>query len=208
VQVLPVVFSSLVEAYVSIDRITDFLVAKEIQADAVNISIPSRELKDGDELLSVVHGDFTWTPLPAPDAPAATLPPINHLQDISVSVKKGELIAVVGRVGDGKSSLLSAILGEMNKVDGQVTVRGTVAYTAQQPWIMGASRLSPSLFRVVADASDTGGTVRSNITFGFRYEPEFYELVLEACALKEDLKLLPQGDAVSLGCLVPPLHQR
>ncbi|TNY24017.1 hypothetical protein DMC30DRAFT_371993 [Rhodotorula diobovata] len=178
--VLPVVFSSLVEAYVSIDRITDFLVAKEIQADAVNISIPSRELKDGDELLSVVHGDFTWTPLPAPEAPAVTPPPINHLQDISVSVKKGELIAVVGRVGDGKSSLLSAILGEMNKVDGQVTVRGTVAYTAQQPWIM-------------------GGTVRSNITFGFRYEPEFYELVLEACALKEDLKLLPQGDATEVG---------
>ncbi|GAA5854514.1 hypothetical protein JCM9279_000825 [Rhodotorula babjevae] len=178
--VLPVVFSSLVEAYVSIDRITDFLVAKEIQADAVTVSIPSRELQDGDELLSVVQGDFTWTPLPAPDAPASTPPPLNHLQDISVSVKKGELIAVVGRVGDGKSSLLSAILGEMNKVDGQVTVRGTVAYTAQQPWIM-------------------GGTVRSNITFGFRYEPEFYDLVLEACALKEDLKLLPQGDATEVG---------
>ncbi|GAA5821197.1 hypothetical protein JCM3770_005247 [Rhodotorula araucariae] len=178
--VLPVVFASLVESYVSIDRLTDFLVAKEIQADAVNVSIPSRELQAGDELVSVVQGDFTWTPLPASDAPAATPPPMNHLQDISLSVKKGELIAVVGRVGDGKSSLLSAILGEMNKVDGQVTVRGTVAYTAQQPWIM-------------------GGTVKSNITFGFRFEPEFYDLVLEACALKEDLKLLPQGDETEVG---------
>ncbi|GJN87677.1 hypothetical protein Rhopal_000632-T1 [Rhodotorula paludigena] len=178
--VLPVVFSSLVEAYVSIDRLTDFLVAKEIQADAVNISVPSRELQLGDELVSVVQGDFTWTPLPAPDAPASTPPPVNHLQDISLSVKKGELIAVVGRVGDGKSSILSAVLGEMNKVDGQVTVRGTVAYCAQQPWIM-------------------GGTVKSNITFGHRFEPEFYDLVLEACALREDLKLLPQGDETEVG---------
>jgi hypothetical protein len=61
------------------------------------------------------------------------------LEDITLSVKKGELIAVVGQVGAGKSSLLSAILGELHKVEGQVTVRGTVAYTAQSPWIMGGT---------------------------------------------------------------------
>lgn len=57
--------------------------------------------------------------------------------DINLSLKKGELLAVVGRVGAGKSSLLSAVLGEMTKVDGSVTVRGSVAYCSQQPWIMG-----------------------------------------------------------------------
>jgi ABC-type multidrug transport system fused ATPase/permease subunit len=133
-QVLPVVFSSLVEAYVSVGRLTDFLVAKELQADAVNIATPSRDLKLGDELVSVQQGDFTWHSVPSsPNTPVHD----NTLGDISLSVKKGELIAVVGRVGAGKSSLLSAVLGEMNKLDGQVTVRGTVAYTAQQPWIMG-----------------------------------------------------------------------
>lgn len=142
--------------------------------------MPRRELKTGDELVSIVQGDFTWSSLPAPDAPASTPQPENTLQDITLSVKKGEMIAVVGRVGAGKSSLVSAVLGEMNKVDGQVTVRGTVAYCAQQPWIM-------------------GGTVKQNITFGYRFDPEFYELVLEACALKEDLKLLPQGDATEVG---------
>ncbi|POY70789.1 hypothetical protein BMF94_6201 [Rhodotorula taiwanensis] len=178
--VLPVVFSSLVEAYVSVDRLTNFLVSKELDPSAVEIKIPSRELRAGDELVSVVQGDFTWSPLPAADAPASTPPPVNTLQDISLSVKRGELLAVVGRVGDGKSSLLSAILGEMIKVDGRVTVRGTVAYCAQQPWIM-------------------GGTVKSNITFGHRFEPDFYELVLEACALREDLKLLPHGDETEVG---------
>ncbi|GAA6062217.1 hypothetical protein JCM10212_006452 [Sporobolomyces blumeae] len=175
--VLPVVFSSLVEAYVSIGRLTDFLVAKELQADAVDISTPTRDLKLGDELVSVHQGDFTWHALPASDA-AATQD--NTLQDISLSVKKGELIAVVGRVGAGKSSLLSAVLGEMNKLDGKVSVRGTVAYTAQQPWIM-------------------GGTVKNNITFGYRFDPEFYDLVLDACALKEDLKILPNGDETEIG---------
>ncbi|GAA6044266.1 hypothetical protein JCM8097_004322 [Rhodosporidiobolus ruineniae] len=179
--VLPIVFASLVEAYVSIDRITDFLCAKEIQSDAVNIDVPSRELKLGDELISVQHGDFTWAPLPAPDAanPSPQSAPLT-LEDITLSLKKGELLAVVGRVGAGKSSLLSAVLGEMNKVGGQVTVRGTVAYTAQSPWIM-------------------GGTLKSNITFGHRFEPDFYDLVLEACALKDDLKMLPQGDETEVG---------
>jgi ABC-type polysaccharide/polyol phosphate transport system ATPase subunit len=125
--------------------LTDFLVSKELQADAVNFATPSRDLKIGDELISVQQGDFTWNSLPtSPDAPVRD----NTLEDISLSVKKGELIAVVGRVGAGKSSLLSAVLGEMNKLDGQVTVRGTVAYTAQQPWIMGELPSLERLFEI------------------------------------------------------------
>lgn len=44
---------------------------------------------------------------------------------------------------------------------------------------------------------EIGGTVKNNITFGYRYDHDFYQLVLEACALKEDLKILPDGDEVS-----------
>ena len=54
------------------------------------------------------------------------------LENINLSVIKGSLVAVVGTVGAGKSSLLSAILGELEQVDGKVRVRGSVAYTAQQ----------------------------------------------------------------------------
>ncbi|KAK4056218.1 hypothetical protein OIO90_002659 [Microbotryomycetes sp. JL221] len=168
--VLPVVFSSLVEAYVSIDRLTEFLCGKELQSGAVTIEQPSRELVNGDELVSVVHGDFQWTG-------KQTEP---TLQDINLSIKKGDLMAVVGRVGSGKSSLLSAILGEMTKTDGKVTLRGTVAFCSQQPWIM-------------------GGTVKSNIVFGHEFDQEFYNIVIEACALKEDLAILPQGDETEVG---------
>lgn len=127
--ILPVVFSSLVEAYVSIDRLTEFLCGKELQSGSIAIETPSRELVDGDELVSVVHADFSWT--------AKQSEPT--LNDINLSLKKGDLLAVVGRVGSGKSSLLNAILGEMTKTDGKVTVRGSVAYCSQQPWIMGES---------------------------------------------------------------------
>lgn len=50
-------------------------------------------------------------------------------------------MAVVGRVGSGKTSLLSAVLGEMTKLDGSVTVRGSIAYCNQTPWIMGGKIL-------------------------------------------------------------------
>jgi len=50
---------------------------------------------------------------------------------------------------------------------------------------------------VADDSREIGGTVKNNITFGYRYDHEFYQLVLEACALKEDLKILPDGDEVS-----------
>ncbi|KAI5478725.1 putative ABC metal ion transporter [Pseudohyphozyma bogoriensis] len=169
--VLPVVFASLVEAYVSIERLSTFLTGKELQKNAVIIEKPNRELKLGDELVSVVGGEFAWSS--AQGAQPA-------LVDISLSLKKGELLAVVGRVGAGKSSLLSAILGEMTKLDGSVVVRGTVAYASQTPWIM-------------------GGTVRDNITFGHRYDSEFYNVVLEACALREDLAILPAGDLTEVG---------
>lgn len=87
---------------------------------------------------------------------------------------------MVGRVGSGKSSLLSAVLGEMTKVDGHVTVRGSIAYCSQSPWIM-------------------NGTVKENITFGAVFDSEFYSIVIEACALREDLLILPDGDGTEVG---------
>lgn len=130
--VLPIVFSSLVEAYVSVDRLSEYLGGKELQEGAVAIE-NAADIKEGDELVGVSHGDFSWS--------SAAVEPT--LVDINLSLKKGELLAVVGRVGSGKSSLLSAVLGEMTKVDGTVTVRGSIAYCSQSPWIMGGAS-SPS----------------------------------------------------------------
>jgi ABC-type branched-subunit amino acid transport system ATPase component len=56
-----------------------------------------------------------------------------------LQVHKGELVCVVGRVGSGKSSLVQALLGEMERQSGSVAVGGRLAYAAQQAWIINAS---------------------------------------------------------------------
>lgn len=164
------VFSSWIEAYVSVNRLTTFLSAKELQSDAVERLHPSVPAKDGDELISVEKASFAWTGTQN----EATL------VNISLSVKKGELVGVVGRVGSGKSSLLSAVLGEMTRMSGRVVLRGNVAYVSQNPWLQGA-------------------TVKENIVFGHRFSPDFYEAVLDACAIRQDLAILVDGDETEIG---------
>ena len=71
-------------------------------------------------------------------------------------------------VGSGKSSILAALLGEMNKVQGSVSVSGNIAYVPQTAWIMTT-------------------TLKENILFGRKYDKNLYDRVIEACALKQDL---------------------
>jgi ATP-binding cassette subfamily C (CFTR/MRP) protein 1 len=102
------------------------------------------------------------------------------LRDINFAAKKGELSCIVGRVGAGKSSLLQSILGDLWKIRGEVVVRGRIAYVAQQPWVMNAS-------------------VKENIVFGHRWDPYFYNQTIEACALVDDFRQLPDGDQTEVG---------
>ena len=79
----------------------------------------------------------------------------------------------MGQVGSGKSSLLSAIVAEMSRVDGSIWVQGLqegFGYVPQQPWIH-------------------HGSIRDNILFGNPYIKERYDLTLHACALKQDLQV-------------------
>ena len=118
-----------------------------------------------------------------------------------VTLAKGSLTVVAGKVGSGKSSFLAAMLGEMSLVEEQVgtgettagtgdtgetagtrgvTVRGTVAYCAQEPWIQNA-------------------TLRENILFGAVFDQPKYDAVLAACALAADIAALPGGDHTEIG---------
>ena len=109
-----------------------------------------------------------------------TTPPKPTLRNITLSVKNKSLTAVVGRVGQGKSSLLNAIIGEMYKQEGAICVRGRIAYVPQQAFIINA-------------------TVRDNIVFGNLFDQERYRRVLTACGLDPDLDLLPAGDMTEIG---------
>uniref|UniRef100_A0A673I3S4 Multidrug resistance-associated protein 1 n=1 Tax=Sinocyclocheilus rhinocerous TaxID=307959 RepID=A0A673I3S4_9TELE len=99
---------------------------------------------------------------------------------IHVRIPEGALVAVVGHVGSGKSSLLSALLGEMQKQEGSVSIKGSVAYVPQQAWIQNA-------------------TLKDNILFGRDAKDSWYQKVVEACALLPDLEILPGGDLTEIG---------
>jgi ABC-type multidrug transport system fused ATPase/permease subunit len=58
-----------------------------------------------------------------------------QLQNISLTVPRGRLVAIVGAVGSGKSSLLQGLIGEMRKTTGTVCFGGSVGYCPQIPWI-------------------------------------------------------------------------
>ncbi|MBN3298523.1 MRP5 protein, partial [Amia calva] len=102
------------------------------------------------------------------------------LHCIDLAVQKGKLVGICGSVGSGKTSLISAILGQMTVLEGIIAVNGDFAYVAQQAWILNA-------------------TLRHNILFGKEYEEERYNAVLSACCLRPDLAILPNGDMTEIG---------
>uniref|UniRef100_A0A8C3A5W1 ATP-binding cassette, sub-family C (CFTR/MRP), member 4 n=1 Tax=Cyclopterus lumpus TaxID=8103 RepID=A0A8C3A5W1_CYCLU len=102
------------------------------------------------------------------------------LKILSLTLRSNQLLAVIGPVGAGKSSLLSTILGELPVKEGVLEVKGQLTYASQQPWVF-------------------PGTIRSNILFGKALDPQKYERVLRACALKRDLELLPDADLTLIG---------
>jgi ABC-type multidrug transport system fused ATPase/permease subunit len=124
----------------------------------------------GEESVLIRDGSFSWNRHENRTA----------LKDINFSAHKGDLSCIVGIVGAGKSSLLQSILGDLWKIKGEVEVHGMVAYVSQSPWIMNA-------------------TVRENIVFGYRYDSNFYEKTVKACALLDDFAQLPDGDETVVG---------
>ncbi|KAK5629615.1 hypothetical protein RRF57_005330 [Xylaria bambusicola] len=166
--VLPMVITSIIEATVAVQRLSEYLTAEEIQPDAVDFG-PAVEER-GDEAVIIRKATFSWNRHETK----------NVLSDINFTARKGDLNCIVGRVGQGKSSLLQSILGDLWKIDGEVRVNGAVAYASQQPWIMNA-------------------TVKENIIFGHRYDSNFYEKTVKACALLDDFAQLPDGDETLVG---------
>ncbi|KAB1274342.1 Multidrug resistance-associated protein 9 [Camelus dromedarius] len=103
-----------------------------------------------------------------------------ELHKINLVVSKGTMLGVCGKMGSGKSSLLSAILGEMHLLEGSVGVHGSLAYVPQQAWII-------------------AGSIRENILLGSQYDEARYLRVLHCCSLHRDLEILPFGDMTEIG---------
>ncbi|XP_018340398.1 PREDICTED: multidrug resistance-associated protein 1 isoform X2 [Trachymyrmex septentrionalis] len=162
---LPMMITNIVQAYVSVKRINKFMNMEELDPNNVQHD-PSEP-----HALVIENGTFCW------DSEEIERP---ILRNINLHVEQGQLIAIVGTVGSGKSSLLSALLGEMDKISGKVNTKGSIAYVSQQAWIQNA-------------------TLQDNVLFGKALNKSVYNSVIEACALTPDFKMLPAGDQTEIG---------
>uniref|UniRef100_A0A8B9GG68 ATP-binding cassette sub-family C member 10 n=1 Tax=Amazona collaria TaxID=241587 RepID=A0A8B9GG68_9PSIT len=176
----PWVLNGTLEAKVSLDRIQCFLelVDQDLEAyyalDSPSGTAIAMEMR---------CASFSWVPVEEESTrqPLSTIGLQLHIENLSV--RKGMLLGVIGKVGSGKSSLLAAIAGELIKQGGQVYVSDLeqgFGFATQEPWIQFT-------------------TVRENILFGREYDARLYEEVVEACALSEDLNILPAGDQTEVG---------
>lgn len=104
----------------------------------------------------------------------------NTLEKINLNIIPGRLVAIIGPVGAGKSSLLQAVLRELPLSAGKISVCGIVSYASQEPWLF-------------------AGTVQQNILFGSPMDKERYKQVISVCALKTDFKQFPHGDRTLVG---------
>ena len=160
---LPNVIVQLIQMQVSLTRTNDFLNSPEVDTEALR--------REPDEFaVRMEDATFTWDK----DMEAVAV------KGASLHVKKGELVAVMGTVGSGKSSLLASLTGDMEKIGGTVNLDGNIAYVPQEAWIQNA-------------------TLQYNITFGSRYRANFYNRVLESCAMRPDLQILANGDMTEIG---------
>ncbi|XP_071131058.1 multidrug resistance-associated protein 1-like [Mytilus edulis] len=150
-------------AYISYQRIEKFLNNEEIDDDFIT---RSEKTKYG---ITLDNGNFKW------DKTAETI-----LKDINLKIPEGSLIAVVGSVGSGKSSFLTSLLGEMETDTANINVKGSVAYVAQQAWIMNA-------------------TLQDNVLFGDQLKQKEYEQIIDATSLRTDLEIFAAGDQTEIG---------
>lgn len=161
---LPQVISSLVEGQVALNRLDDFLASDRI------VPPPRMGLPSGPRgpRLAITNGNFSW------DSKVPTL------SDINIDIPAGKLVGVIGPTGSGKTSLISALLGEMTSMGGALEIEGRVAYAPQQAWIFNA-------------------TLKENIIFGRPYDAERYARAIETAQLTRDLTLMGAGDQTEIG---------
>ncbi|XP_058993540.1 ATP-binding cassette sub-family C member 8 isoform X8 [Mustela lutreola] len=234
------VVRSTVKALVSVQKLSEFLSSAEIREEqcaprepapqgqaskyqavplkVVNRKHPTREdcqnftaplqrltpSADGDAdnwCVQIIGGFFTWTPDGIPT-----------LSNITIRIPRGQLTMIVGQVGCGKSSLLLATLGEMQKISGAVFWNSSLPdETGEDPrYSLGTGTerepVADSDVRKrgpVAYASQKpwllNATVEENITFESPFNKQRYKMVIEACSLQPDIDILPHGDQTQIG---------
>ncbi len=166
---IPAAIQAFLDARVSAERISQMLNAAESNTTGVENSSGSQSSSNTLEYAVVAEAvTSTW-----PGDKIA-------VRAASLKVKAGEIIAVTGPVGAGKTALLLTLHRELHQTRGELAVSNHREYLPQIPWILSDS-------------------VRTNITMGLPYDDAWYNQILRATALDEDVAQLPQGDLTIIG---------
>ncbi|XP_069689580.1 probable multidrug resistance-associated protein lethal(2)03659 isoform X2 [Periplaneta americana] len=181
--------SQIAEAYVSVNRLQKFMLYEERDLKSLAVA----DTKNDAVMPPLEHGEVNHVAnnskkenmelgVRLSDATAQWTPELHDktLNKVTLHIKPGTLVAVIGPVGAGKTSFLLSILKELPLMEGTIEVGGTVSYASQEPWLF-------------------AGSVRQNILFGQPLVRERYNHVIKVCALKRDFQLLPYGDKTIVG---------
>ncbi|GJZ67089.1 ABC transporter C family member 13 isoform X1 [Tanacetum coccineum] len=169
----PWVINGLIDAVISTRRLSKFLSC--VEHEPRHGETQNSLFNSSGEEMDIIMKDATcaWS-----SSDQEVKVPI--LDRVNLAIPKGSLVAVIGEVGSGKSSLLNSVLGEMKLIKGSLYSSESVAYVPQIPWIL-------------------SGTIRDNVLFGKDYDPIRYSAVLEACALVADVSRMVGGDMAYIG---------
>ncbi|KAJ3145325.1 hypothetical protein HDU89_007182 [Geranomyces variabilis] len=160
-------WTSGMASWASLKRLESYLVLDELDSQAVTHWDRNGSNEDA---VFIGDGRFSWdgkTPV---------------LSNINLRIPRDTLTAIVGPLGSGKSTLISALLGETARLYGVCAVGdgAKIAYVSQTSWIQNA-------------------TLKENVLFGLPYDAKKYNAVLDACALRRDVELLAAGDEAEIG---------
>ncbi|KAF9976186.1 hypothetical protein BGZ75_000310, partial [Mortierella antarctica] len=193
-----------IQSFLLMEEIDNTIVQRYNRQLPQSPSSKKKDLKSAALAIDIEHGTFAWEQEVDPvkagvtsakdslkdgecqpllskySSPSVAAPARAVLSDINLQILEGNLTAVVGRIGQGKTSLLNAIMGEMYKKQGTVKVYGDIAYVPQQAWIINA-------------------TLQDNILFGKAFDQELYDRIIYASGLRPDLEMLPAGDQTEIG---------
>jgi ATP-binding cassette subfamily C (CFTR/MRP) protein 1 len=169
---------TLLDAYASVKvalaRLNEFLEIPEIVQPTIDTSLPVGRVELSNLSTGWRSAELSKYFKQKDNIDAVTL------RNISFNFAEGNMYAIVGKVGSGKSAFLMSVLGELSIKTGTIRRNGTLAYVPQTPFLLNAS-------------------VRENITFGLPYNSRRYRECLVKCRLVDDIKVLPGGDSTEIG---------
>ncbi|KAI8611659.1 P-loop containing nucleoside triphosphate hydrolase protein [Chytriomyces sp. MP71] len=184
-EVFPTVFARGIVFNVSFKRLKAFLLAEEMDETQKTTILDAETIDASVPAITLSNACFSWEEFKQTNKTAKPTSPVTtpvttnlafKLNNVTLTIPRGALCAVVGPVGSGKSSLLQALIGEMRKTEGSAVVRGRVAYCTQEPWILSA-------------------TLADNISFGHssNLSSKAVRHAASAACLDADLQAMPHG---------------